>query len=89
MVVDRERILQLNSDTMFSSKQDSATVDMNIVTVKARFGKGITIKFQLSLPWKMVELEQQVKRRLKLEPGTYHIKYKDDENELILIACDD
>ncbi|KAG5560393.1 hypothetical protein RHGRI_003642 [Rhododendron griersonianum] len=37
-------------------------------------------------PWGMVELEQQVKKRLA---GTYYIKYKDEDNEWILIGCDD
>ncbi|KAG5560391.1 hypothetical protein RHGRI_003640 [Rhododendron griersonianum] len=40
-------------------------------------------------PWVMVELEQQVQKRLKLEDGTYYIKYKDEDNDLIIIACDE
>ncbi|XP_058224835.1 transcription factor MYC1-like [Rhododendron vialii] len=87
-VVDQERISQLNSDTLLPSNQISATVDKNSVTVKARYGK-LTIKFQLSWPWEMMELERQVKQRLKLEAETYYINYKDEDNELILIACDE
>ena len=28
-------------------------------------------------------------KRLNLEVGSYHIKYKDEEDELILIVCND
>ncbi|KAG5560356.1 hypothetical protein RHGRI_003605 [Rhododendron griersonianum] len=38
----------------------------------------------------MVELEQQVKKRLPLEAGTYYVKYKDEDDGLMtLIACDE
>ncbi|PSS11213.1 hypothetical protein CEY00_Acc15555 [Actinidia chinensis var. chinensis] len=59
----------------------------NTVNVKAKYGNDITIKFQLSLSSGLVELQQQVAKRLNLEAGSYHIKYKDEEDELILIAC--
>lgn len=87
-VVDQERIPQSNPDTLLPSYQISTTIDKNSVTVKARYGK-LTIKFQLSWPWKTRELERQVKQRLKLKAGTYYANYKDEDNELIiLIACD-
>ncbi|XP_057511332.1 protein NLP7-like isoform X2 [Actinidia eriantha] len=59
------------------------------VTVRAKYVNDITIKFQLSLSSGLVELQQQVAKRLNLEAGSYHIKYKDEEDELILIACDE
>ncbi|KAI8566448.1 hypothetical protein RHMOL_Rhmol02G0041300 [Rhododendron molle] len=87
-VVDQERIPQLNSDTLMPSNQVLATRNTNSVTVKARYRKE-TIKFRLSWPWETVELKQQVERRLELKDGTYFIRYKDEANEMILIACDE
>lgn len=85
VVVDQEQIPQLNSATVLPSDHFLATIDTDSVTVKARYGK-VTIKFMLSWPWRKIELEQEVEKRLKF--GTY-IQYRDEDNELILIACDE
>ncbi|KAG5512929.1 hypothetical protein RHGRI_038660 [Rhododendron griersonianum] len=37
----------------------------------------------------LVEMQQEVAKRLNLEGETYYIKYKDEEDVLILIACDE
>ncbi|KAG5560377.1 hypothetical protein RHGRI_003626 [Rhododendron griersonianum] len=38
----------------------------------------------------LTKLEQQVKKRLPLEAGTYYVKYKDEDDGLMtLIACDE
>ncbi|KAI8566478.1 hypothetical protein RHMOL_Rhmol02G0044400 [Rhododendron molle] len=87
-VVDREPIPQLNSDTLLPSNQVSPTIGTQSVIVKARFGTA-TLKFQLSWPWGMVELKEQVKKRLGHEAENYYINYKDEDNEYILIACDE
>ncbi|KAI8566479.1 hypothetical protein RHMOL_Rhmol02G0044500 [Rhododendron molle] len=87
-VVDKEQIPQLKSDTLLPSNQVSTTNGTESVTMKARFGKH-TIKFQLSWPFGMEELKQQVKKRLELEAGTYYINYKDEDNDDILIGCDE
>ncbi|KAG5560350.1 hypothetical protein RHGRI_003599 [Rhododendron griersonianum] len=39
--------------------------------------------------YEVVELEQEVKKRLPLEAGTYNINYKDEDDDLILISCDE
>ncbi|XP_057511836.1 protein NLP7-like isoform X3 [Actinidia eriantha] len=94
----QEEVPQLNSN--LPSNQASASIthtqphdtvmqNANTVNVKAKCGNDITIKFQLSLSSGLVELQQQVAKRLNLEAGSYHIKYKDEEDELILIACDE
>ncbi|KAI8569867.1 hypothetical protein RHMOL_Rhmol02G0310600 [Rhododendron molle] len=83
----------LNSD--LPSHQASVSVahtkpafqDADIVTIRAKYENN-TIKFRLSLPSRLVALQQEVAKRLNLEVGTYYIRYKDEENELILIACD-
>ncbi|CAL5442766.1 unnamed protein product [Camellia sinensis] len=96
--VDHQQIPQLSSDQPFS--QASAAIvyanphntviqDANIVTVKAKYINDITIKFRLSLSSGLVELQQQIAKRLNLEAGSYYVKYKDEEDHMILIACDD
>ncbi|XP_058200607.1 uncharacterized protein LOC131315519 [Rhododendron vialii] len=88
-VVDKEQIPQLNSDTLLPSNQVSATTGKESVTVKARFST-VTMKFQLSWPWRMEELKQQVEKRLGHEAENYYICYKDQDNDDdLLIACDE
>ncbi|CAL5437819.1 unnamed protein product [Camellia sinensis] len=95
--VDHQQILQLSFDQPFS--QASAAVvyanpcntvirDANIVTVKAKYINDIIIKFSLSLSSGLVELQQQIANRLHLEDGTYYVKYKDEDDDIIVIACD-
>ncbi|THG13622.1 protein NLP3-like [Camellia sinensis] len=96
--VDHQQIPQLSFDLPFN--QASATVvhanphnraieDANSVTMRAKYINDITIKFRLSLSSGLVELQQQIAKRLHLEAGSYSVKYKDEEDDVILIACDD
>ncbi|KAG5563493.1 hypothetical protein RHGRI_006054 [Rhododendron griersonianum] len=74
------------SDSVAHTKpafQDAVTV-----TIRAKYENN-TIKFRLSLPPRLVALQQEVAKRLDLEARTYYVRYKDEENELILIACDE
>ncbi|KAI8573359.1 hypothetical protein RHMOL_Rhmol01G0270900 [Rhododendron molle] len=88
-VVDQEQIPQLNPDTLLPSNQVPTTGDTFSVKVKVKCEEGTIIKFRLSSPWRKVELEREVKKRLPFEAGTYDIKYKDEDDELILISCDE
>ncbi|KAL7187894.1 hypothetical protein ACSBR1_037859 [Camellia fascicularis] len=65
-----------------------ATQDTSIVTIKAKHGENF-IKFKLPVVSGMVEFQQEVAKRLHLEDGTYSVKYQDDGNNWILIACDE
>ncbi|KAF8379739.1 hypothetical protein HHK36_029187 [Tetracentron sinense] len=65
----------------------TATQDIRTVTIKATYRKDI-IRFRLSLASGVVELKEEVAKRLKLEVGTFDIKYLDDDNEWVLLACD-
>ncbi|CAL5442770.1 unnamed protein product [Camellia sinensis] len=96
--VDHQQISQLSFDLPFN--QASTTVvhanphniaieDANIVTMRAKYINDITIKFRLSLSSGLVELQQQIAKRLHLEAGSYNVKYKDEEDHVILITCDD
>ncbi|CAL5359381.1 unnamed protein product [Camellia sinensis] len=65
----------------------TAAQDTSIATVKAKYGD--FIKFQLHVSSGMVEFQQQVAKRLNLQGGTYRVKYQDEDNDWILIACDE
>ncbi|MED6122961.1 hypothetical protein PIB30_044876 [Stylosanthes scabra] len=61
--------------------------EMKTVTIKATYREDI-IRFRVSLNCSIVELKEEVAKRLKLEVGTFDIKYLDDDHEWVLIACD-
>lgn len=61
--------------------------DMTTVTIKATYREDI-IRFRISLSSSIVELREHVAKRLKLEVGTFDIKYLDDDHEWVLVACD-
>ncbi|CAL5360266.1 unnamed protein product [Camellia sinensis] len=96
--VDHQQIPQLSSDQPFSqastvvvhsNPRNTVIEDANIVIVKAKYINDIIIKFPLPLSSGLVELQQQIAKRLNLEAGSYYVKYKDEEDHMILIACDD
>ncbi|KAJ6703415.1 PLANT REGULATOR RWP-RK FAMILY PROTEIN [Salix viminalis] len=61
--------------------------EMKRVTIKATYREDV-IRFRISLSCGIVELKEEVAKRLKLEVGTFDIKYLDDDRECVLIACD-
>ncbi|CAL5392651.1 unnamed protein product [Camellia sinensis] len=63
--------------------------DANNVTIKEKYGEGITMKFRLSLSSRFVQLQQEVAKRLNLKARTFYVKYEDEDGELILIGCDE
>lgn len=93
-VSTQEQTPGLSSD--LPSNQVSASVlrikpacqDEDLVTIRAEYGD-LMIKFRLSLLSTLVDLHQEVAKRLNLEAGSYFVKYKDEDDMLILIACDD
>ncbi|XP_058194648.1 protein NLP7-like [Rhododendron vialii] len=93
-VENQEQSPQLNFNLPLNQASDSvahikpALQDGDMVTIRAKYENN-TIKFRLSLSSRLVELQQEVAKRLNVEPGTYYVKYKDEDNELILIACDE
>ncbi|XP_040985974.1 protein NLP7-like isoform X2 [Juglans microcarpa x Juglans regia] len=66
---------------------DRARKEMKSLTVKATYREDI-IRFRISLGSCILELKEEVTKRLKLEVGTFEIKYLDDDHEWVLIACD-
>lgn len=64
------------------ARQESKTI-----TIKATFREDM-IRFRFSLTSNIVELKEEVAKRLKLDVGTFEIKYLDDDHEWVLVACD-
>lgn len=61
--------------------------DARMVTVKATY-KDDMIKFQFSLSLGVSELKNQVAQRIKLQSTKLCLKYRDEDDDLILISCD-
>ncbi|CAL5438803.1 unnamed protein product [Camellia sinensis] len=96
--VDHQQISQLSFDLPFNDASTTvvhtnphniAIEDANIVTIRAKYINDITIKFRLSLSSGLVELQQQIAKWLHLEARSYYVKYKDEKDQTILIACND
>ncbi|XP_028773236.1 protein NLP6 [Neltuma alba] len=68
--------------TLFAARRE-----MKTVTIKATYREDI-IRFRISSTSGIVELKEEVAKRLKLEVGTFDIKYLDDDQEWVLIVCD-
>ncbi|KAM3267027.1 protein NLP6 isoform X1 [Capsicum annuum] len=65
----------------------AAWPEVTSVTIKATYKDDI-IRFRLSLSSGIFKLKEEVAKRLKLELGTFDIKYLDDDLELVSISCD-
>ncbi|KAM0059179.1 putative transcription factor Nin-like family [Helianthus debilis subsp. tardiflorus] len=61
--------------------------DTRMVTVKASFKDDI-IKFDFPLSSGVSELKNQVAQRIKLKSTRLRFKYRDEDDDLILISCD-
>ncbi|CAI0408799.1 unnamed protein product [Linum tenue] len=57
------------------------------VIIKAMYKEDI-IRFRISAGCGLMELKEEVGKRLKLDIGVFDIKYLDDDNEWVLIVCD-
>ncbi|XP_077212522.1 plant regulator RWP-RK family protein [Tasmannia lanceolata] len=68
--------------------QVMATQEVRTVTIKATYKEDI-IRFQLPVSSGVIELKEEVLKRLKLEVSTFDIKYLDDDHEWVLMACDE
>ncbi|KAI7754825.1 hypothetical protein M8C21_018918, partial [Ambrosia artemisiifolia] len=59
----------------------------NYVTIKATYGED-TIKFTYRLLDGLIKLEELLATRFHLRVGSFRLKYKDEDGDMILIACD-
>ena len=58
----------------------------DVVTIKVTYGQD-TVRFKLASDKTYTDLREEVNRRLKLA-GTFDLKYLDDDEEWMLLACD-
>nr|XP_043615092.1 protein NLP6-like [Erigeron canadensis] len=58
------------------------------VTVKAAYKDDI-VKFDFPFSLGLSKLKNQVAQRIKLQATRFHLKYKDEDDDLILITCDE
>ncbi|GKC18944.1 PB1 domain, RWP-RK domain protein [Tanacetum coccineum] len=65
----------------------TVSADIRMLIVKATYESDM-IKFQVPLSSGLLELKNQVARRFKLRNSRLHLKYRDEDDDLILIACD-
>ncbi|KAK4489220.1 hypothetical protein RD792_005015 [Penstemon davidsonii] len=61
--------------------------EVKTITIKATYREDI-IRFRLPVDSGILKLKEEVAKRLKLELGTFDIKYLDDDHEWVLIVCD-
>ncbi|KAA8546722.1 hypothetical protein F0562_003141 [Nyssa sinensis] len=68
-----------------------AKQDTRFVTFKAEYGKHTKrkIRFKTSSTSGIDKLKEEVTKRLMLEANTFSIEYRDNENDWVLIACDE
>lgn len=78
---------QMFAAPLHAIPQATPRQEMKSVTIKATYREDV-IRFRISLSSGIVELKEEVAKRLKLEVGTFDIKYLDDDQEWVLIACD-
>ncbi|KAM7497888.1 hypothetical protein LguiA_022302 [Lonicera macranthoides] len=65
-----------------------AMKDARLIIFKANC-ENFIIRFELPSTLKMVDVEQQVAKRLGLKMGSFNISYLDEYNDWVLITCDD
>lgn len=89
---DPSSIVQLQGDSVHMARTISdvkATENAaRVIMVKATYGNDI-FKFQLSLSSTKLDLEKEISVRVKLSIGSFKIKYLDEDNDWVSIACDD
>nr|KAJ0201019.1 hypothetical protein LSAT_V11C600302060 [Lactuca sativa] len=65
----------------------TARTEMKTITIKATYREDI-IRFRVGANSGIVTLKEEVGKRLKLDVGTFDIKYLDDDHEWVLVVCD-
>nr|XP_043608716.1 protein NLP7-like [Erigeron canadensis] len=75
------------SSLVLASPKQTNVSDTKKVTVKATL-KDDMIKFPFPALSGLMELKNEVARRFRLKSTTFRLKYEDEDNDLILLACD-
>lgn len=61
--------------------------ESSAITVKVKYKEDM-VRFKLPTSSGFSELCEEVAKRFKLVVGTFQLKYRDDDNEWVLLACD-
>ncbi|WOL03159.1 protein NLP3 [Canna indica] len=70
-----------------SASQPWAIQENKTAVIKASYKDDI-IRFRLPHSAGVLALKDEISKRLKLEVGTFDIKYLDDDHEWVMLACD-
>lgn len=60
--------------------------ESSVITVKAKYKEDM-VRFKLPISSRFSELCEEVAKRFKLVLGTFQLKYRDDDDEWVLLAC--
>ncbi|KAF6146036.1 hypothetical protein GIB67_033395 [Kingdonia uniflora] len=82
-----EQVPQQDSAPTLTMPHISATQDTRSVTIKATYREDI-VRFRFSSTSCLVELKEQVSKRLKLEVDIFYVKYLDDDDEWVSLSTD-
>lgn len=83
--------LQQNMSHTTAMESDQILTELSeakFAVIKATFGDDI-VKIMLCLSSKLKKLNEEVARRFKLQIGSFKMKYLDEEDQLILLACNE
>ncbi|XP_076931635.1 protein NLP8-like isoform X1 [Bidens hawaiensis] len=70
-----------------NSKPDILSCDGSKLTVKATY-KEDTVRFKFEPTSGWFQLYEEVAKRFKIQTGTFQLKYRDDEEERVLLVCE-
>ncbi|KAH6771661.1 hypothetical protein C2S51_010065 [Perilla frutescens var. frutescens] len=73
---------------LHTSPNENVQEEVEKVMIKVKY-KEEKIRFELCLPIGVSRISEEVTRRLNLKRGSFKLKYVDEDNEEILITCDD
>ncbi|GJZ35410.1 NIN-like protein [Tanacetum coccineum] len=79
-----------NSNLFYGSQKQimpNVVSDTRKVTVKATF-KDDMVKVQIPISSRLFKLQNEVAHMTKLKSAGFRLKYKDEDDDLILLACD-
>ncbi|PWA45807.1 PB1 domain, RWP-RK domain, Lambda repressor-like, DNA-binding domain protein [Artemisia annua] len=60
---------------------------VTLLTIKATYEEDM-VRFSFELSDGFIKLEEEIATRFQLKLGSFSLKYKDEDGDMILIACD-